>query len=106
MNFDEGVLTHALLHREELFETLENVLGTQQRMRLFMEIKPQKSQTEIAEIIGISQPAVSKALNRLLELGLVEKTEDGYKKTFSYLDHPLMEHLWRTEVLKSGEKNE
>lgn len=98
---NEKVVLTALQVQNELFETLEGVLNTEKRKKIFIAITPGDSQTEVAEKVGVNQSSVSKAISKLSEFGLVEEhPEGGYRKTLKSMDHPLLEHLWQQEVLE------
>lgn len=95
----EGEVLTALQVREELFDTLEEILGTAKRKQAFIEVKPGRKQKEIAESAGASVGTINGVISDLKDLGLARETEDGYEKTLRCMDHPVLEHLWRKEVL-------
>lgn len=94
-------MLNAIQVKDELFQTLEEVLGTEKRKKIFIEVCADKGQSEIAEQTGVTQPAVSQAVSKLKEFGLVEETDEGYVKTLTSLEHPLLKHLWKEEVLEN-----
>lgn len=99
---DEAALLIALQMKEELFALLEEVIKTEQRKKVFIEIEPGLSQGEIGERASVNQGTVSRAINAFEEFGLVKEVDDGYKKTLECMDHPLMSYLWKNEVLEDG----
>ena len=100
MNRERVVLT-ALQVQDKLFNTLEDVLNTDKRKKIFIAISSGDSQREIAEKSGVNQSSVSRAVSKLKEVGLVEEhPEGGYRKTLTSMDHPLLKHLWEQEVLR------
>lgn len=93
----------ALQVREELFNTLEEILGTPKRKRAFIEIKPNRTQPDIAESADVSIGTINGVISDLKDFGLARETEEGYEKTLQCMDHPVLEHLWREEVLTEDE---
>lgn len=96
---DEQTVLTALQAKEELFSTLEAILNTKTRKEAFIEIKPGRAQSEIADAVGVSDEAIRKTREKLMAFGLVEEAEDGWRKTLRSMDHPVLEYLWREEVL-------
>lgn len=97
---EEAVLL-ALETRDDLFESLYDMLSSDNYVMVLMAIEEGKIQTEIADDVGIGGGTVSRAVAELKEYDLIEETDDGYKKTLSALDHPMIQHFYETEVLNS-----
>jgi predicted transcriptional regulator len=95
----EEALLLAIGNRDALFVILSEVISSDDRMEIFVNTVPGKTQGEIAKEAGVSQGAVSRAITDLQESGLVEEADEGYKKTISCLDHPLFLRLFKEEVL-------
>jgi DNA-binding IclR family transcriptional regulator len=68
-----------------------------------MAVEEGMSQQEIGEEAGVHQATVSRAMNELRELDLVEETDNGYKKALSVLNHPVIQNLFETEFLDDSE---
>lgn len=97
---EEAVLL-ALETREDLFDSLYEMLSSDNYVRVLMAAEERKAQAEIAEEIGTSSATVSRAVSELEEYELIEETENGYTKTLPALDHPMIQHFYETEVLDS-----
>ena len=97
---EEAVLL-ALETREELFQSLYEMLSSDNYVRVIMALEEGKTQTEIADDVGTSSATVSRAVTELEEYELIEEAEDGYRKTLSSLNHPMIQHFYETEVLNS-----
>ena len=97
---EEAVLL-ALETREELFQSLYEMLSSDNYVRVLMALEERKTQTEIADDVGTSSATVSRAVTELEEYELIEEAEDGYRKTLSSLNHPMIQHFYETEVLNS-----
>jgi DNA-binding MarR family transcriptional regulator len=98
---EEAVLL-ALETRQDLFESLYEMLSSDNYVRVLMEVEEGKAQGEIADEVGTSGATVSRAVDELEELELIEETNNGYTKTLPALDHPMIQHFYETEVLDSG----
>lgn len=97
---EEAVLL-ALETREELFDSLHEILRSDNYVRVLMALEEGKTQSEIADKIGVGSATVSRAVQELLEFDLIEESENGYKKTFPVLDHPMIQYFYENEVLKN-----
>lgn len=95
---EEAVLL-ALETREDLFESLYEMLSSDNYVRVLMEVEEGKAQGEIADEAGTSDATVSRAVDELEEYELIEETNNGYAKTLPALDHPMIQHFYETEVL-------
>jgi len=98
---EEAVLL-ALETRQDLFESLYEMLSSDNYVRVLMEVEEGKAQAEIADEVGTSGATVSRAVDELEELELIEETDNGYTKTLPALDHPMIQHFYETEVLDNG----
>lgn len=97
---EEAVLL-ALETRDDLFESLYEMLSSDNYVRVLMALEEGMTQTDIADEVGVGGATVSRAVRELKEYDLVEETDDGYKKTLPVLDHPMIQHFYETEVLNS-----
>jgi predicted transcriptional regulator len=97
---EEAVLL-ALETRDDLFESLYEMLSSDNYVRVLMALEEGMTQTEIADEVGVGGATVSRAVRELKEYDLVEETDGGYKKTLTALDHPMIQHFYETEVLNS-----
>ena len=95
---EEAVLL-ALETREDLFGSLYEMMSSGNYVRIFMEIEEGKTQTEVADAVGVGNSTVSRAVKELEEFELIEELDDGYRKTLSALDHPIIQHFYEKEVL-------
>lgn len=95
---EESVLL-AIDIREDLFEALSAMLSSDNYLRVLMALEETKSQTEVAEAIGVGGSTVSRAVRELLENDLIEETENGYRKKLRVLDHPMIQYFYDKEVL-------
>lgn len=91
----------ALETREDLFESLYEMLSSDNYVRVLMALEEGKTQAEIADDVGVGRGTVSRAVSELKEYDLIEETDDGYSKTLSALNHPMIQHFYETEVLNS-----
>jgi uncharacterized protein YerC len=94
---EEAVLL-ALETRDALFESLYDMLSSDNYVKVLMGLEEGKTQTEIADDVGVGGGTVSRAVRELKEYDLAKETDDGYKKTLSALDHPIIQHFYETEV--------
>lgn len=94
----EEALLLAIETREDLFGSLQEMLDSDNYLAVLMNYDSDLTQREIAEKAGVNQSTVSRAVNELRELELVETTEDGEMKSLPVLDHPIMQHFFETEV--------
>lgn len=99
---EEAVLM-ALDTREQLFDALQEVLSSNKRLKVLMTLGEDMDQRSVATEVGVGQSTVSRAIDEFKEYGLIESTENGYKKSLPVLDHPLIQHYYRTEVEKIDE---
>jgi len=97
---EEAVLL-ALETRDDLFESLYDMLSSDNYVRVLMALEEGMTQTDIADEVGVGGATVSRAVRELKEYDLVEETDDGYKKTLTALDHPMIQHFYEMEVLNS-----
>lgn len=97
---EEAVLL-ALETRDDLFESLYEMLSSDNYVRVLMALEEGMTQMEIADEVGVGSATVSRAVNELKEYDLVEETDDGYAKTLTALNHPMIQHFFETEVLNS-----
>lgn len=97
---EEAVLL-ALETRDDLFESLYEMLSSDNYVRVLMALEEGITQTEIADEVGVGGATVSRAVNELKEYDLIEETDDGYRKTLTALGHPMIQHFYETEVLNS-----
>lgn len=97
---EEAVLL-ALETRGDLFESLYEMLSSDNYVRVLMALEEGMTQTELAGKVGVGGATVSRAVNELEEYDLIEETDDGYQKTLTALGHPMIQHFYETEVLNS-----
>ncbi|MFC6757683.1 MULTISPECIES: helix-turn-helix domain-containing protein [Haloarcula] len=97
---EEAVLL-ALETRNDLFQSLHEMLSSDNYVEVLMALEEGKTQTEIANEVGTSSATVSRAVGELEDFELIEEGENGYKKTLPALDHPMIQHFYQTEVLNS-----
>jgi len=95
---EEAVLL-ALDTREELFQSLYDMMSSDNYVEILMAVKLGKTQSDLAEEVGVGTGTVSRAMNQLEEFGLVEEGEDGYEKALSALEHPMLQHYFYEEVV-------
>lgn len=96
---EEGLLLTLAL-KDEIFKTLKEMNLTEKQFKVFQEVEPNLSQSEIARRCRLTQSGVSRAIEKLKNIGLVESSKEGYEKTISTLSHPVIKHLWK-EVFKN-----
>lgn len=89
----------ALGNREDLFDSLFEMLSSENYVEVLMAAEPGMTQSDIANEIGVGSGTVSRAMTELRDYGLIEETEDGYEKVLPSLGHPMIQHFFRTEVL-------
>lgn len=97
----EQAVLLALETRNELFDSLNEMLRSENYLKVLMALEPEKDQNQVAEEISVGQSTVSRAVKELLEFQLVEEVDDGYKKTFPVLDHPMIQYFYEKEVLNN-----
>lgn len=97
---EEAVLL-ALESRTELFESLNEVLSSDNYLRVLMALEEGMNQSEIAEEIGVGGATVSRAVGELLEYQLIKETENGYAKSLPVLGHPMIQYYYEKEVLNN-----
>lgn len=91
---DEAVLT-AIDNSEKLFDTLEGLVSSNNYIRVLSEIEPDKTQGDISDQTGLAAGTVSNAVNELIDVGLVEEVDDGYKSNLQVVSHPLIKELYK-----------
>lgn len=97
---EEAVLL-ALDNRQEMFDSLHNMLRSDNYVKVLMSLEEGQSQTEIADEIGVGNATVSRAVRELLEYELIEEAENGYRKSLPVLDHPIIQYFYEKEVLNN-----
>jgi len=97
---EEAVLL-ALETREDLFNSLHEMLSSDNYVKALMALEEGKTQADVAHEIGVSSMTVSRAVDELEKHDLIEEIEDGWQKTLPALDHPMIQHFYKTEVLNS-----
>lgn len=97
---EEAILL-ALDTREALFDCMYEMLSSDNYVRVLMALEEGKSQTEIAEEIGLGNSTVSRAITELQEYELILETDNGFKKALSSLNHPMIQHFYKTERLNN-----
>lgn len=97
---EEAVLL-ALETRGELFNSLYDMLSSDNYVKVLMAISEGKTQTQIAEEIGVGNATVSRAITELMDYELVMEAENGWKKSLPVLDHPMIQYYFEKEVLES-----
>lgn len=97
---EEAVLL-ALETRDDLFESLSEMLGSDNYISVLMALEEGMTQAELADEVGVSPATVSRAMDELKEYNLIEECDDGYKKTLTALGHPMIKHFYESEVLNS-----
>jgi len=98
-NTTEEAVLLALETREDLFDSLYEMLTSDNYVKVLMAVKKEKTQAEIADEVGIGASTVSRAIGELEEYELIEQTDTGYIKTLPVLDHPMIQHFYETEVI-------
>lgn len=90
--FEDQYLEDQRQRRAEKHETFRAILTSARRKIYPLLFDPRRlSQVEIAKQVNITQPAVSKFVNTLLERGLIEQLEDEdgvtvYRDKYNLLD--------------------
>jgi predicted transcriptional regulator len=97
---EEAVLL-ALETRDDLFESLSEMLRSDNYISVLMALEEGMTQAEIADEVGVGAATVSRAVDELKEYDLIEECDDGYKKTLTVLGHPMIQHFYESEVLNS-----
>ncbi|GAB3679675.1 hypothetical protein GCM10028857_01370 [Salinarchaeum chitinilyticum] len=100
-NVTEEAVLLALDTRDDLFDSLYEMLSSDNYVRVLMALEEGMTQTEIAEEVGIGNATVSRAISELQEYDLVEEADSGYRKTLASLNHPMLQHFYETEVLEN-----
>jgi predicted transcriptional regulator len=95
---EEAVLL-AIDTRHDLFDSLYEMLSSDNYVRVLMALEQGKSQTEIADDIDTGNSTVSRAITELQEYELIEETDNGFKKSLSSLNHPMIQHFFEKERL-------
>lgn len=98
---EEAVLL-ALNTREELFESLQEIISSDKRLNVLMALEEGKSQQQIADEVGVGNSTVSRAIEEFEDYDLINSTDNGYGKTLTVLDHPIIQHYYDTEVRDNG----
>lgn len=97
---EEAVLL-ALETRKELFDSLFDMLTSENYAKVLMGVEEGMTQGEIAEAVGVGSSTVSRAMEELEEFDLVEEIDDGWQKSLPVLDHPMIQYYFEKEVLES-----
>jgi Fic family protein len=90
----EEALLLAIETREDLFGSLEDMLTSENYLKVLMHWEEGLTQQEIADRTDIGRATVSRALSELEELNLIEETGDGERMALPVLTHPVMHHLY------------
>ena len=98
MTSEEAVLL-ALGNREELFDSLYEMVSSDNYVKVLMAVETGETQGDIADKIGVGQTTVSRAISELIEFELVVETDDGYERTLQALGHPLIQYYFHNEVI-------
>lgn len=101
-NTTEEALLMAIENRDDLFESLEAMLTSDNYLKALVHWKPEQTQQEIADRAGVGRATVSRAEREFKELGLIEENEEGEEKTLPVLDHPLLQHFFEEEYLNDA----
>jgi len=94
----EEALLLAIETRDELFNTLGEILGSDNYLKVLMEIEEGKTQTDVANALGIGNSTVSRAVKELEKNNLIVETDDGHQKILPVLSHPIIQYYFETEV--------
>lgn len=95
---EEAVLL-ALESRDELFDSLHEILSSDNYLMVLMALEEGMTQAEVADSIGVGSATVSRAVSELLEYELIEESDRGYTKTLPVLGHPMIQYYYEKEVL-------
>lgn len=96
----EEALITAIENRQTLFEIMEEGISSDKRRKVFQAICDWKVQSELVEETGVSAGTVSGACKELEDMGLIRSREEGgYVKTIKSLDHPLLQYLYKKEIV-------
>lgn len=98
----EEALLLAIETRDDLFDSLEEMLTSENRLKVLMAVEEGKTQGDMAEEVGVGRATVSRSIDELKELEMVEETDDGYRKILPVLDHPIIEHFFEEEFLNDA----
>lgn len=75
----------------ENIELFLKTLADKNRLRILMLLSQQKMCVcELAHILGITQPSVSKHLKRLLQVGIINSQQDGFWTNYFLISSPLL----------------
>lgn len=94
----EVALLLALETGDEVFKNIQEMLSSDNYLKVLMVVDEDKRYADMAEDAGVSEGTISNALDELQELGLVEETDEGYQRTLSVLGHPMVQHIFWEEV--------
>ncbi len=82
---------------------LFKALGDTSRLRIIKILASHENNTfcvsQIAEILGISQPAVSQHLSVLKKVGLLKSEQDGKKMFYSINGHKFRQYFDLTQIM-------
>jgi predicted transcriptional regulator len=93
----EEALLLALETHEDLFSTIDKMLSSENYLKVLMVIEEDKTYADMSDEAGVAQGTVGNAISELQEFGLVEETNEGYKRTLSVLGHPLIQQSYWDE---------
>lgn len=98
----EFTIVWAITNHERLFEALGDALETDTRKKILYFAEEGLDQSELSEKVGVGQSSISRNVNKLKDIGLLQDVENGtgYKVTLDFFHHPLVKHLWNEKALK------
>jgi len=101
-DISEEALLLAIKTRDDLFDSLQEMVDNKNYFRVLMKYDDDLTQGEIADEAGVNQSTVSRAVNSLQDAGLLEETDEGYEKELTVIDHPIMQYFFEEEVIRNG----
>lgn len=96
----EEALLLAIGERDNIFEMFDEMFSSDNYHKVLMTFREGKTQSEIADDLGLGSGTVSRAFSELEEYGLIEEGNgDGPVHTMPVLTHPLIQYYyWRNVV--------